>query len=93
MKHLFHPSDDALLTYNVDDNNKSIEPRYYVPVIPVLLVNGSTGLGTGYSSDVPGCDPLEVIKRIKVLLDAPDVEDCKLNPLVPWFRGFKESVV
>lgn len=48
---VFHPDDDALLTY-LDDDGLSIEPEFYVPVIPLILVNGSDGIGTGWSSQV-----------------------------------------
>lgn len=48
---VFHPDDDQLLTY-LDDDGLSIEPEYYMPVIPLILVNGSDGIGTGWSSQV-----------------------------------------
>lgn len=48
---VFHPDDDALLTY-LDDDGLSIEPEFYVPVLPLILVNGSDGIGTGWSSQV-----------------------------------------
>jgi DNA topoisomerase-2 len=49
---IFHPDDDALLTY-LNDDGISIEPEYYVPVIPVILVNGADGIGTGWSCKIP----------------------------------------
>ena len=48
---VFHPDDDQLLNY-LDDDGLSIEPEYYMPVIPLILVNGSDGIGTGWSSQV-----------------------------------------
>lgn len=48
---MFHPDDDALLAY-LDDDGLSIEPEFYVPVVPLILVNGSDGIGTGWSSQV-----------------------------------------
>lgn len=48
---VFHPDDDALLTY-LDDDGLSIEPEFYMPIIPLILVNGSDGIGTGWSSNV-----------------------------------------
>lgn len=48
---VFHPDDDSLLTY-LDDDGLSIEPEFYVPVLPLILVNGSDGIGTGWSSQV-----------------------------------------
>lgn len=43
---IFHPDDDELLTY-LNDDGLSIEPEHYMPVIPMVLVNGSDGIGTG----------------------------------------------
>lgn len=48
---IFHPDDDDLLTY-LNDDGLSIEPEYYMPVIPMVLVNGSDGIGTGWSSSI-----------------------------------------
>ena len=46
---IFHPDDDALLNY-LEDDGLSIEPEYYMPVIPMILVNGAEGIGTGWST-------------------------------------------
>ncbi len=45
-RRIFHPEDDALLTYLVEDG-KGIEPAWYMPVLPLVLVNGAEGIGTG----------------------------------------------
>jgi DNA topoisomerase II len=43
---VFHPQDDPLLSY-LDEDGKRIEPEWYMPVIPMVLVNGADGIGTG----------------------------------------------
>jgi DNA topoisomerase-2 len=43
---VLHPSDDALLNTLKEDND-FIEPEYYLPVVPLLLINGADGIGTG----------------------------------------------
>lgn len=48
---MFHPDDDDLLTY-LEDDGLSIEPEFYMPVLPLILVNGADGIGTGWSSQV-----------------------------------------
>jgi DNA gyrase/topoisomerase IV, subunit A len=48
---VFHPDDDAVLTY-LDDDGMSIEPAFFVPVLPMVLVNGVEGIGTGWSTSV-----------------------------------------
>ena len=46
---IFHPDDDALLNY-LHDDGQSIEPEWYLPILPMILVNGSEGIGTGEST-------------------------------------------
>ncbi|KAJ1559192.1 DNA topoisomerase 2, partial [Cladochytrium tenue] len=48
---VFHPEDDALLDY-LNDDGQDIEPKY-MPILPMILVNGSDGIGTGWSTSVP----------------------------------------
>jgi DNA topoisomerase-2 len=45
---IFHPADDPLLDYLREDNDQ-IEPEWYMPVIPLVLINGTEGIGTGLS--------------------------------------------
>jgi DNA topoisomerase II len=45
-RHVFHPADDALLNYLTEDGH-SIEPEWYIPIIPMVLINGAEGIGTG----------------------------------------------
>lgn len=66
-----------------------IEPKCYVPIIPMLLVNGAIGLTTGFSQKILSRDPKELIKWIKAKLS-----NKKFNgKLLPYFKGFKGSVV
>jgi DNA topoisomerase-2 len=46
---VFHSSDDPLLN-NLKEDNDTIEPEYYVPIIPLILINGAEGIGTGACS-------------------------------------------
>jgi hypothetical protein len=56
-----------LLRY-LDDDGQKVEPRYYVPIIPMVLVNGIQGIGTGWSTSIPPHHPLELIKVLKSML-------------------------
>lgn len=83
---LFDVRDDPVLTY-LDDDGKSIEPDYYVPILPTVLVNGTEGIGTGFSSTVPPFNPDDVRKNIlRAIRGDP------LQTMTPWFRGFKGTV-
>ena len=82
------PVDDfAVLKYR-DDDGLPVEPEWYAPILPMLLVNGARGIGTGYSTHIPPCNP-RVIKDMLVgyLRGANDLS----TPLVPYFEGFKGS--
>ena len=52
---LLNANDDPLLKSNFDDNLK-IEPEWYCPIIPMVLVNGAEGIGTGWSTKIPNYD-------------------------------------
>jgi len=62
---VFRPEDDPLLTYVMDDGDL-VEPAYYVPIIPMVLVNGSVGIGTGWSTDIPSFNPIDIINCIRL---------------------------
>ena len=84
---IFDPADSAVLKYVVDDGQQ-VEPEFYAPVIPMVLVNGAEGIGTGFSCSVPPYD-IEVIKHnIRCCLD-----QVAMAPMVPHFKGFKGSVI
>lgn len=85
-KHLFHNLDEPLLRHLFDDNQK-IEPEYYVPIIPMVLVNGAEGIGTGWSTRVPNYDPREVVRNILRMLEGEEP-----TPMKPWYKNFKGEV-
>ena len=85
--HLFHGDDTPLYQY-LEDDGQSIEPTFYVPVIPVVLVNGSVGIGTGWSTNIPPHNPLAIIANLRARLTKQAT-----TPLVPWYRGFRGTVV
>ncbi|KAI5306470.1 hypothetical protein KEM56_000756 [Ascosphaera pollenicola] len=86
-RRIFHQGDDALLTYNVDEGQR-IEPEHYVPVVPMLLINGADGIGTGWSTNIPNYNPEDIVNNLKRLIKGEAME-----PMKPWFRGFTGEVV
>lgn len=86
VKLLFPEDDMSVLNYLEDDGNP-IEPEHYMPIIPMLLVNGSTGIATGYSTSIPSYDVKNIIENLKRLLN-----DEKPVPMIPHFRGFTGTV-
>ena len=83
---IFDPRDDDILTY-LDDDGRSIEPEYYMPTLPMVLVNGSEGIGTGFSCYVPPFNPEDIKANI---LSATRGQG--MNKMTPWFRGFKGTI-
>ena len=84
---IFKTEDDDLLIYNEDDGEK-IEPLFYLPIIPMVLVNGAEGIGTGFSTLIPNYDLNDVINWYKNKL-----ENKGTNKLLPRFNNFKGKII
>jgi DNA topoisomerase-2 len=82
---IYNKKDKNILKHMVEEGGE-IEPEQFLPVLPMLLVNGATGIGTGWSSYTPPHNPLDIIKCLKMLLNG--VPPSELPRLMPWFRGF-----
>ncbi|XP_072178240.1 DNA topoisomerase 2-alpha-like [Diadema setosum] len=83
---LFPAHDDNLLTYLYDDNQR-IEPENYVPIIPMVLVNGSEGIGTGWSTRICNYDVREVVANIRRLIAGEEPV-----PMLPSYKNFKGTI-
>lgn len=83
---IFNSADEPLLTYNTSDD-KRIEPEVYVPVVPMILINGADGIGTGWSSNIPNYNPEDIVENLKRLMKGEE-----MVPMTPWFRDFKGTV-
>ena len=86
---IFHAADEPLLTYNMDDG-KTIEPEMYIPTVPMILINGADGIGTGWSSSIPNYRPEDVVANLKRRMAGSSKED--MLPMLPWFRGWSGEV-
>lgn len=87
---LFPPEDDNLVPYTLDDGDM-VEPDYYVPILPMILINGcKTGIGSGWSSNVPFYNPLDLVKCVHTWMDSP--EELSLDSLVPFYNGFEGTI-
>ncbi|KAK8805524.1 hypothetical protein WA158_002180 [Blastocystis sp. Blastoise] len=84
---IFKEEDDSLLNY-LEDDGQSIEPDYYLPVIPFVLVNGSDGIGTGWSTSIPCYNPIAISQWIRHRLNG---QPC--DPLHPWWYGFTGEII
>ncbi|XP_047465967.1 DNA topoisomerase 2-alpha isoform X2 [Mugil cephalus] len=83
---VFPAMDDNLLKYNYDDNQR-VEPEWYIPIIPTVLVNGAEGIGTGWASKIPNYDIREIIINIHRMLNGEEP-----LPMLPNYKGFKGTI-
>lgn len=86
-KVIFNKIDENLYLY-LDDDGKIVEPTFYLPTIPMILINGTRGIGTGWSTDIPSYNPIDVINNTELYLQGKP-----MNEMQPWFRGFRGTVV
>lgn len=86
---IFNPADEPLLEYNMDDG-KTIEPVCYSPILPMILVNGADGIGTGWSTSIPNYNPIDIIDNLKARMDSDSKDVMKV--MKPWFRGWTNEV-
>lgn len=85
---LFHQDDQDILNY-LDDDGLKIEPEQYIPILPLILINGTSGIGTGFSTNIPCYNPKDIIHNIKLLLKDDTSE---LTEMLPWYRNFKGTI-
>ncbi|XP_006971875.1 DNA topoisomerase 2-alpha isoform X2 [Peromyscus maniculatus bairdii] len=83
---LFPPKDDHTLKFLYDDNQR-VEPEWYIPIIPMVLINGAEGIGTGWSCKIPNFDVREVVNNIRRLLDGEEP-----LPMLPSYKNFKGTI-
>lgn len=70
---IFPVADDPLLKENFEDGMR-IEPEWYCPILPMVLVNGAEGIGTGWSTKIPNYSPREIVANIKRMLAGEPLE-------------------
>uniref|UniRef100_A0A8D1BY16 DNA topoisomerase 2 n=1 Tax=Sus scrofa TaxID=9823 RepID=A0A8D1BY16_PIG len=83
---LFPPKDDHTLKFLYDDNQR-VEPEWYIPIIPMVLINGAEGIGTGWSCKIPNFDVREVVNNIRLLMDGKEP-----LPMLPSYKNFKGTI-
>ena len=85
-RRVFHPADEPLLKHNTDDS-KVIEPEMYVPVVPLILINGADGIGTGWSSNIPNYNPADIVDNLRAMMRGEEPKT-----MTPWFRDFTGTI-
>jgi len=87
---IFKKEDQAILNHTEDDG-LTVEPDTYLPVVPLLAINGCIGIGTGFSTDIPPHHPMSIVQMLKERLSGAKTS-LKGLTLQPWWFGFRGSV-
>jgi DNA topoisomerase-2 len=85
---IFPSADDNVLNY-LNDDGLMVEPIYYAPIIPMVLINGSKGIGTGFSTDIMCYNPLQIIDYLKQKLLSIEQD---VFEFIPYYEGFKGHI-
>ena len=85
-RHLFNQNDSPLMDYIFEEGQK-IEPNWYLPIIPMILVNGCEGIGTGWRSQLPCFNPHEIVRSLKSKLKGKG-----FTKLEPWYKGYQGEI-
>ena len=86
-RQIFKSDDDDILEY-LDDDGQSIEPKFYLPILPAILINGAEGMGTGFACSIMAYNPDELKSYIQKKLTGKKITG-RLNP---WYRGFSGTI-
>lgn len=87
-RQLFKVEDDCILKPIVVDGEE-IEPETYIPLLPMPLVNGASGTGTGHGCEIYSYHPEQLRDAILTLIAGKKLVD---GSLTPWFRGYHGTV-
>ena len=86
---IYSNKDDAILEYNNDDGD-IVEPIFYMPIIPMVLINGVKGIGTGFSTEILPYNPMTIIDY---LIDKIKDKDTSHHEFIPHWSGFEGSII
>lgn len=79
--------DNCILKYK-EEEGVYVEPENYYPIIPIVLVNGTLGIGTGFSTNIPCYNPIDIIDNLICIIQDKD----NVNKLKPWYNNFKGKI-
>jgi DNA topoisomerase-2 len=85
---LFPEADDAVLSY-LNDDGTMVEPEFYVPILPFALVNGISGIGTGFSCNIEPYNPKQLIQYLRNKLRGQSTA----TEFIPYYEGFGGEVI
>lgn len=85
--------DDNILKRRVEDD-EIVEPIYYVPIIPMIVVNGCNGIGMGWSTTIPSHSTKDVIEYVKYMLNLSiDDKNDAVRPRIRHFYNDYDGII
>lgn len=89
---MFRSEDECILKY-AEEEGQQIEPIVYYPIVPLVLINGATGIGTGYATSIPSYNPHEIINNLRyVITHIDDFNKNEMKELIPYYNGYKGTI-
>lgn len=85
---LFKKEDDAIMHFNLS-NGEKIEPKFFIPILPTVLINGAQGMGTGHATNIFSYNPNDIRDAVLKVLNNKKLS---AYDLTPWFNGFTGTV-
>lgn len=82
---LFDDMNQVVMVPNYDE--KVMEPVGLLPKLPIMLLNGAEGIGTGFSSVIPSFNHKDIIKSMIQYIQTGSARKLK-----PWVRGYSEQI-
>ena len=79
--------DFDLLT-SKEEEGEIIEPNFFLPIIPTVLLNGSSGIAVGFASNILNRNPNDLIDACVSLLKGKTIESIK-----PYIKNFKGEII
>ena len=77
---IYREEDNTVLRY-MDDDGIPVEPEYYIPIIPMILVNGGIGIGTGFSTNIPNYNPTDITRMCQMLISSLETNAAKVGTI------------
>jgi DNA topoisomerase-2 len=74
---------DFELLENRIEEGYVVEPNFFLPIVPTLLLNGSPGIAVGYSTNILNRNPVEVVDACIAHLNGKKPKELK-----PWLAEF-----
>lgn len=92
LKNYLRVEDNCILDFNYRDGDR-VEPKYYLPVLPMWAVNGALGIGTGHATKILPRNPKSVKKLVDSIINSKAISKDRIEKLsMPHFIGWKGTV-